>query len=79
MTPFNSDDRAALARSAEYHSKGNGYMIQQSTKPQTLGYLLADSPVGLLAWIYEKLVLWTDNYGWTDDEGASSVMSHTLN
>ena len=66
-----ADDRAAVARTAEYHAKGNGYMMQQSTKPQTLGYLLADSPVGLLAWIYEKLVVWTDDYPWTDDEGKS--------
>ncbi|KAF9005507.1 Alpha/Beta hydrolase protein [Cyathus striatus] len=35
---------------------------------QTLGYSLADSPAGLLAWIYEKLVNWTDNYPWNDDE-----------
>ncbi len=38
--------------------------------PQTLSYALADSPVGLLAWIYEKLVKWTDGYEWGDDEGA---------
>ncbi|RXW18152.1 hypothetical protein EST38_g7707 [Candolleomyces aberdarensis] len=35
---------------------------------QTLGYSLDDSPVGLLAWIYEKLVNWSDGYSWTDDE-----------
>ncbi|KAI0258244.1 Alpha/Beta hydrolase protein [Gloeopeniophorella convolvens] len=29
---------------------------------------LADSPIALLAWIYEKLVLWTDAYPWSDDE-----------
>ncbi|KAE9390436.1 alpha/beta-hydrolase [Gymnopus androsaceus JB14] len=46
----------------------SGYFKQQSTKPQTLGYSLADSPVGLLAWIYEKLVGWSDSYPWTDDE-----------
>ena len=39
-------------------------------KPQTLGYGMTDSPVGLLAWIYEKLVLWSDDHKWTDDEGA---------
>jgi hypothetical protein len=42
----------------------------QSTRPQTLGYSLADSPVGMLAWIYEKLVQWTDSYPWTDEEGV---------
>ncbi len=34
-----------------------------------MGYSLTDSPVGLLAWIFEKLVNWTDEYPWEDDEG----------
>jgi hypothetical protein len=33
-----------------------------------LGYGLADSPLGLLAWIFEKLHDWSDSYPWTDDE-----------
>ena len=45
-----------------------GYNIEQSTKPQTLAYALHDSPVALLAWIYEKLHDWTDSYPWSDDE-----------
>jgi hypothetical protein len=45
-----------------------GYNYLQSTKPQTLAYSLADSPVSLLAWIYEKLHDWSDLYPWTDDE-----------
>jgi hypothetical protein len=47
----------------------------QSTQPQTIGYSLADSPVGLLAWIYEKLISITDGYQWTDDEGAHARSS----
>lgn len=47
-----------------------GYFAIQSTRPQTIGYSLADSPVGLLAWIYEKLIVWTDSYQWSDDEGT---------
>lgn len=54
--------------SQEFFKTGMGYFAEQSTKPQTLGFSLADSPVGLLAWIYEKLVTWTDKYPWTDDE-----------
>ncbi|KAJ6550589.1 Alpha/Beta hydrolase protein [Mycena vulgaris] len=61
-------EQAALARSQLFLSRGSGYSGQHSTQPQTLGYALADSPVGLLAWIYEKLVVWTDNYPWDDDE-----------
>lgn len=49
-------------------TEGSGYSKEQGTKPQTLGYSLADSPVGLLAWIYEKLHDWTDEYPWTADE-----------
>ncbi len=36
-----------------------GYRIQQSTRPQTLGYGLADSPAGQAAWIYEKFGAWS--------------------
>ncbi|KAH7913935.1 Alpha/Beta hydrolase protein [Hygrophoropsis aurantiaca] len=68
VTPFTAEEKAGLARTAWFRSKGRGYFAEQSTQPQTLGYGLADSPVGLLAWIYEKLVVWTDSYPWTDDE-----------
>ncbi|KAJ7693063.1 alpha beta-hydrolase [Mycena rosella] len=62
--------KAGLLRSQEVQRTGIGYLREQSTKPQTVGYALADSPVGLLAWIYERLVAWTDEYPWVDDEGA---------
>ncbi len=60
-----------LANMKRHRTKGTGYFIEQATKPQTIGYSLADSPVGLLSWIYEKLVSWTDEYPWTDDEGMN--------
>ncbi|GJJ12893.1 hypothetical protein Clacol_007139 [Clathrus columnatus] len=66
FTPF---EQAGLARTMWFRSRGFGYASEQSTQPQTLGYSLADSPSGLLAWIYEKLVNWTDEYPWTNDEG----------
>lgn len=40
---------------------GMGYLQIQSTRPQTLGYALTDSPVGQLAWIVEKFKEWTDS------------------
>ncbi|KIL67733.1 hypothetical protein M378DRAFT_185346 [Amanita muscaria Koide BX008] len=61
-----------------FRTKGSGYMAIQSTQPQTLGYGLADSPVGLLAWIYEKLVNWTDGYKWGDDEGFTHLYIGSL-
>ncbi|KAJ7130299.1 Alpha/Beta hydrolase protein [Mycena epipterygia] len=57
-----------LAKNGLAFRLGMGYLRQQQTQPQTLGYSLADSPVGLLAWIYEKLVNWSDEYPWSDDE-----------
>lgn len=71
--PYSSRERASRARWDEHLKTGHAYTAIQSTKPQTLGYSLADSPVGLLAWIYEKLVGWTDAYDWDDDEGMSSL------
>lgn len=68
FTPYSSADQAGLARTSWFFKTGSGYRTQQQTKPQTLGYALADSPVGLLAWIYEKLHDWTDAYPWTNDE-----------
>lgn len=68
MTPYTARERQGEARSAWFRQEGRGYNVEQSTKPQTLGYGLADSPVACLAWIYEKLHDWTDAYPWTDDE-----------
>ena len=38
----------------------DGYRTQQSTKPQTLSYAMMDSPVGVAAWIVEKMYSWSD-------------------
>ncbi|KAF8743762.1 hypothetical protein AX14_000729 [Amanita brunnescens Koide BX004] len=68
FTKLSPAEKAGLERTEWFRKKGCGYQVEQSTQPQTLGYSLADSPVGLLAWIYEKLVNWTDDYKWNDDE-----------
>ena len=53
-------EKAALADLKRHVDKGTGYSKQQSTRPQTLGYGLTDSPVGQAMWIYEKFREWTD-------------------
>jgi pimeloyl-ACP methyl ester carboxylesterase len=56
-------ERAALA-SLEYSAEwGSGYSAEHSTRPQTIGYALADSPAALCAWIIEKFWSWTDHDG----------------
>ncbi|KAI9930897.1 hypothetical protein MW887_010548 [Aspergillus wentii] len=66
--PFSPKNKAYLSTTRDYMTKGNAYLRQQATRPQTLGYALHDSPVALLAWIYDKLHAWTDDYPWTDEE-----------
>ncbi|KAJ3572435.1 hypothetical protein NP233_g3087 [Leucocoprinus birnbaumii] len=68
VTRLTPAEKAGLVRMEWFYKEGRGYFAEQSTQPQTLGYGLADSPVGLLGWIYEKLLNWTDDYPWTDDE-----------
>ena len=52
----------------------DGYRTQQATKPQTLAYSMMDSPVGIAAWIIEKI------HGWSDlkDNNIESVYSKDL-
>ena len=73
LTRYSKREQDGFARSAWFLEEGSGYQITQSTKPQTLGYALADSPVALMAWIYEKLHDWTDEYPWTDEEVCTWV------
>jgi pimeloyl-ACP methyl ester carboxylesterase len=54
-------EQAAIAELAAYDANKSGYAKLQTTRPQTIGYALADSPVGLAAWIYEKFGEWTDS------------------
>ncbi len=66
--PKDEDPRATLSQreladleqAREYMRHGTGYQWIQSTRPQTLGYGLEDSPAGLAAWIGEKFREWTD-------------------
>lgn len=53
-------EQEALAALDHYSNWESGYSKQQSTRPQTLGYGLADSPAGQMAWIVEKFYAWTD-------------------
>ncbi|KAJ3562246.1 hypothetical protein NPX13_g8635 [Xylaria arbuscula] len=73
VTPYSERERKGQERSKWFQAEGRGYNLEQSTKPQTLGYALSDSPVSCLSWIYEKLHDWTDSYPWTDDDVCTWV------
>jgi pimeloyl-ACP methyl ester carboxylesterase len=60
-------EEAALAAMEHAREWESGYSALQSTKPQTIGYSLVDSPAGLCAWIVEKFWSWTDHDGSLED------------
>lgn len=60
MDSLTPQEQSALEAMSFYSDWDSGYSKQQSTRPQTLGYGLADSPVGQMAWIVEKFYAWTD-------------------
>ena len=65
--PPTPEQQHALERAKYYQDWDSGYRLQQKTRPQTLGYGLADSPAGQAAWILEKFWSWTDNDGRPED------------
>jgi epoxide hydrolase len=60
QTEFTPAEQKALATGLHYQQWEAGYSTQQSTRPQTLGYSLTDSPAGQCAWILEKFWAWSD-------------------
>jgi pimeloyl-ACP methyl ester carboxylesterase len=67
MASLTERDQKALADIKYYFDSDSGYAIIQKTRPQSLGYGLADSPAAQAAWIYEKFHRWTDNNGRPED------------
>jgi pimeloyl-ACP methyl ester carboxylesterase len=61
--PLSPAERQYLDQAGRWDEAERGYTAIQSTKPQTLGYALADSPAGLAAWILEKWRSWSDSGG----------------
>jgi len=57
----NQAEKATIAQLIAFNDKKSAYAKIQATRPQTIGYALADSPAGQAAWIYEKLGEWTDS------------------
>jgi pimeloyl-ACP methyl ester carboxylesterase len=60
MANLSPDEQRLIDDFTRFQAEGSGYSAIQSTRPQTLGYGLADSPMGLAGWIFEKFVDHTD-------------------
>ncbi len=74
-------EQEALRVQKFYRKYDSGYAKQQSTRPQTLSYGLADSPIGQAAWILEKFYQWMDCQGHPEhiasrDELLDNVMMY---
>jgi hypothetical protein len=83
MDDLTEREQDALAGRKHYVDWDSGYSKQQSTRPQTVGYGLTDSPVGQAAWILEKFWAWTDCDGHpenvlTRDELLDNIMLYWL-
>jgi len=83
MEDLTDEEQDGMVALKFYQDWDSGYSKQQSTRPQTIGYGLADSPSGQAAWILEKFYAWTDNNGspedvLTRDELLDNVMLYWL-
>lgn len=78
--PFTADEQRAVDQLAERSRTGSAYGELHATKPQTLGYALTDSPIGLCAWIAEKYRSWADpaGPGVSDDRLLDTVTLYWL-
>jgi pimeloyl-ACP methyl ester carboxylesterase len=60
---LSAEENAAYQQMDALYKKGSGYALMMVTRPQTLGYALNDTPVGLAAWFYDKFADWTYSGG----------------
>lgn len=56
-------EKAAYGQLNDFYQNNTGYSAMMVTRPQTVGYALADSPVGQAAWMYDKIAQWTYSGG----------------
>jgi pimeloyl-ACP methyl ester carboxylesterase len=59
MPDKTDEEKAAIEQGAAFRQTGFGYFLEQSTRPQTIGYALLDSPIALAAWLLDHD---TDSY-----------------
>ena len=60
---LSADEKIAHESLSNFFKKNGAYGAMMSTRPQTVGYGLTDSPAGLAAWMYDKFAPWTYSGG----------------
>jgi len=76
--PLSPDEQSYVEHLARWDESERGYSAIQSTRPQTLGYGLTDSPVGLAAWLVEKWRSWSDSGGDVDSRIGRDELLTTI-
>jgi pimeloyl-ACP methyl ester carboxylesterase len=76
--PLSAAEKTYRERNEAFWQEEYGYKAIQSTKPQTLGYGLNDSPAGLAAWILEKWRSWADSGGDLDERFSRDFLLTTV-
>jgi pimeloyl-ACP methyl ester carboxylesterase len=76
--PLSAAEKTYRERNEAFWLDEYGYKAIQSTKPQTLGYGLNDSPAGLAAWILEKWRSWADSRGNLDERFSRDFLLTTV-
>jgi Predicted hydrolases or acyltransferases (alpha/beta hydrolase superfamily) len=71
---LSAKEKAAFDALSTFFTKNAGYGVMMVTRPQTVGYGLSDSPVGLAAWMYDKFSQWTYSGG----EPERSLTKHEM-
>lgn len=61
MSASAPEEKAWLAKARMVRASETGYLALQATKPQSLGFAMMDSPMGVAAWFAEKYCGWSDS------------------
>ena len=69
-------EKRSLQQLEHFNKEEFAYFFVQKTKPRTLGFAMHDSPVGMLAWMADKLFTWSDSYPWCLDELITWTLLH---
>ncbi|KAL8290824.1 hypothetical protein RB597_008871 [Gaeumannomyces tritici] len=71
-------EQRCVDRAKFFQTKNSAYQALQATKPRTVGYAFHDSPLGMLAWMADKVLIWSDPKAkaWTPDELITWTLLH---
>ena len=69
-------EKRSLRQHEHFDTKEFAYYLVQNTKPGTLGFAMHDSPVGMLAWMADKLFTWSDSHPWSPAELITWTLLH---